>query len=112
MNKPIIIAAVLLLLLLLVMWIHTDNRMKAVKEFLQSKEFKKIAKAVILIAETAMDATGSEKMAMAMRLILEYIPEHISKYIDPEMLTAAIQEVFNMIAKTYRGHTVPQDMDI
>lgn len=114
MNKTVIIAIFLLILLYILCWyIHTTNRGKAILEYLQSKEFIRAAKMVILLAEYVMkDFTGPDKLEKAVEYIMAYIPAHIVKYLDPELIAQGIQSVFDMIKEHKEGHTVPIDKDI
>ena len=111
--KSYIIAGCLLLFILLIWWIHTDNRAKVIRDFLQSKEFMKAAKVVILAVESLYKGLpGNEKMQEALKMIIDYIPEQLRPFITPELLISRIQAVFDLIAKVENGHTVPQDIDI
>lgn len=113
MNKLIIAIFILLLLFIFCRYIHTTNRGKAILEYLQSKEFIRAAKMVILLAEFVMkDFSGPDKLEKAVEYIMAYIPVHILKYMDPSLIAAGIQSVFDMIKESKEGHTVPIDKDI
>lgn len=82
-------------------------------EYLQSKDFIRAAKIAILLAEYVMkDFTGPDKLEKAVEYIMAYIPTHILKYLDPELIAQGIQSVFDMIKEHKDGHTVPIDKDI
>ena len=113
MNKIAFTLCLIALLLLLCRYLHTTNRGKAIMEYLRSKDFLNAAKMVILLVEFAMkDFTGPEKLEEAVKYIMAYIPAHILKYMDPQLIAEGIQNVFDMIQETKDGHTVPIDKDI
>lgn len=114
MDRTVIIAICLLILLfILCRYVHTTNRGKALLEYLQSKEFLNAAKIVILFVEFAMkDFSGPEKLEAACKELMAYIPAHIVKYLDPELIAQGIQMVFDRIKEKQGGHTVPIDKDI
>lgn len=114
MYKMLIISSCLLILLFIACrYIHTTNRGKAIMDYLQSKDFLNAAKMVILMVEFILkDFSGAEKLEEAVKLLKEYIPAHILKYMDPQLIAEGIQTVFDMIKEKREGHTVPIDKDI
>lgn len=105
LARVVLITAVILFLIF--------RKNEAVTDFLTSKEFKQLIKCIILIVEEIYKTmSGDEKMAKAIEMLTQYIPEYIRKYITMDDLREAIQAVFDMIVEQVDGHNVPQNKEI